>query len=125
MGRGKAKRSEARQGEARRGGWVSDMVIIYKREGAHFSSFRRTREVPCEAASLNSGDCFIYDAGMNIYQFNGKNSSAAERRMAGEMARAIDDERRGTPEVYVFEVHDLCGCKHIVTVYPLKRVASP
>jgi len=64
------------------------------------------REVPCTADSLNSGDCFLYDAGMNLYQFNGKGSSGAERVKAAEMARAIDDERKGKPEVHVFEEGD-------------------
>lgn len=64
------------------------------------------REVSCASASLNSGDCFIYDAGMDLYQFNGKGSSGAERVKAAEMARAIDDERKGKPEVHVFEEGD-------------------
>jgi len=64
------------------------------------------REVPCSADSLNSGDCFIYDAGLKLYQFNGSGSSGAERAKAAEMARAIDDERSGKPEVAVFEEGD-------------------
>jgi len=64
------------------------------------------KEVPCTTDSLNSGDCFIYDTGMNLYQFNGKGSSGAERVKAAEMARAIDDERKGKPEVHVFEEDD-------------------
>jgi len=64
------------------------------------------REVACTNASLNSGDCFIYDAGMDLYQFNGKGSSGAERVKAAEMARAIDDERKGKPNVHVFEEGD-------------------
>lgn len=64
------------------------------------------REVACEADSLNSGDCFLYDAGKTIFQFNGKGSSGAERVKAAEMARAIDDERKGLPEVLVFEEGD-------------------
>jgi len=64
------------------------------------------REVGCTTESLNSGDCFIYDAGMDLYQFNGKGSSGAERVKAAEMARAIDDERKGKPSVHVFEEGD-------------------
>jgi len=64
------------------------------------------REVPCKASSLNSGDCFIYDAGMNLYQFNGKQSAGKERCKAAQVARMFDAERSGKPEVHVFEEGD-------------------
>lgn len=81
----------------------------YKPRLLHIKGTMRSssmREVACTTDSLNSGDCFLYDAGMNIYQFNGKASSGAERVKAAEMARAIDDERKGMPEVHVFEEGD-------------------
>jgi len=81
----------------------------YKPRLLHIKGTMRTssmREVACSSESMNSGDCFLYDAGMNIYQFNGKGSSGAERVKAAEMARAIDDERKGLPEVHVFEEGD-------------------
>jgi len=81
----------------------------YKPRLLHIKGTMKTssmREVSCDSGSLNSGDCFLYDAGMNIYQFNGKGSSGAERVKAAEMARAIDDERKGLPEVHVFEEGD-------------------
>lgn len=71
-----------------------------------------TREVPCETKSLNSGDCFIYDAGMNLYQFNGKTSSGIERIKAAQVARAIDDERSGKPEIHVFDEEDSLQDSH-------------
>lgn len=65
-----------------------------------------TREVPCNTKSLNSDDCFIYDAGLDLYQFNGRTSSGIERIKAAQVARAIDDERSGKPEIHVFEEDD-------------------
>lgn len=64
------------------------------------------REVKMATESLNSGDCFILDAGMNIYQFNGTGAGAMEKAKAAELSRAIDDERKGLPEVHVFEEND-------------------
>eukprot|EP00128_Syssomonas_multiformis_P010037 Colp12_sorted_trinity150504_noHs@21067 len=64
------------------------------------------RQVPLAASSLNSGDCFILDAGLNIYQFNGKQASPMEKAKAAQLARAIDDERKGLPKVEVFEETD-------------------
>ncbi|KAJ3337968.1 hypothetical protein HDU93_000292, partial [Gonapodya sp. JEL0774] len=63
--------------------------------------------LPKSVESLNSGDVFILDAGMNIYQWNGRyESSPAEKVKAGELCRALDDERKGLPKVTVFSEGD-------------------
>merc|ERR1712226_307348 len=64
------------------------------------------REVEKTPKSLNSGDCFIYDNGMTLYQFNGSGANGAEKSKAAQVSRAIDDERFGKPEVEVFEEGD-------------------
>ncbi len=71
----------------------------------HFKGRKNIRitEVPRERASLNSGDVFILDAGMKLYQFHGKQSSPQEKIRAGQIARAIDDERKGLPVVIVVD----------------------
>jgi gelsolin len=61
------------------------------------------REVPLNHASLNSGDVFILDEGLNIYQFQGKGSSGGEKAKAGQIARGIDDERGSKVAVHVLE----------------------
>jgi gelsolin len=66
----------------------------------------RVSEVPLSASSLNSGDIFILDKGLDLYQMNGKKSSAGERMKAGQLARAIDDERKGQVRVHVAEQGD-------------------
>jgi len=66
----------------------------------------RVSEVPLCASSLNSGDIFILDKGLDIYQMNGKKSSAGERMKAGQLSRAIDDERKGQVKVHVAEQGD-------------------
>jgi gelsolin len=66
----------------------------------------RVTEVALERASLNSGDVFIVDAGLNIYQWNGKKSSPSERSKGAQVARAIDDERKGLATIHVFEEGD-------------------
>jgi gelsolin len=64
------------------------------------------RQVEFSVKSLNSGDCFVLDEGHNIYQMNGRESGAMEKLKAAELTRAIDDERGGKPNVWVFEQDD-------------------
>ena len=61
----------------------------------------RVTQVPLSADSLNSGDVFILDNGLEIIQFQGIKASGWERQKAAQLCRAIDDERKGKPEVYV------------------------
>jgi len=63
----------------------------------------RVTEVPLSYTSLNSGDVFILDAGLTIYQFNGAKAGPAEKMRGAQLCRAIDDERKGLPEVVVYE----------------------
>lgn len=64
------------------------------------------REVPKTYQSMNSGDVFILDAGLSIYQWNGKQASGIEKMKAAQFSRALDDERSGKAEVHVFEEGD-------------------
>jgi gelsolin len=66
----------------------------------------RVTEVPLSSQSLNSGDVFILDKGLDLYQMNGKKSSAGERMKGAQLARAIDDERKGLATVHVAEQGD-------------------
>jgi len=51
---------------------------------------------------MNSGDVFILDGGMHVYQWQGVNSGMNERARAGQLCRAMDDERAGLPQVYIY-----------------------
>jgi gelsolin len=66
----------------------------------------RVQEVPFEYASLNNGDVFVLDMGLNIYQWQGKKAGMNEKARAGQLCRAIDDERQGKPEVLVYSQGD-------------------
>jgi gelsolin len=66
----------------------------------------RVTEVALSASSLNTGDIFILDRGLDLYQMNGAKSSPGERIKAAQLARAIDDERKGLAEVHVAEEGD-------------------
>jgi len=63
----------------------------------------RVTEVDLSFKSLNSGDVFILDAGLNLYQWNGAKSGPQEKMKGAQLCRAIDDERKGLPKVHVFE----------------------
>lgn len=64
------------------------------------------REVEMSTKSLNKGDVFILDAGLDIYQLTTSKSGGMERVKAAEFARSLDDERGGKPTVHVFSEDD-------------------
>jgi len=65
----------------------------------------RVVELPLSYKSLNSGDVFLLDAGLNLYQWNGSKSSGQERNRAGQLARALEEERKN-PKLTVFSEGD-------------------
>ena len=72
----------------------------------HVKGRRAVRVGPTalSAASLNSGDVFILDAGRKLFQWNGKESSTVERQKALEVVRKIrDEERSGKADIVVIE----------------------
>lgn len=66
----------------------------------------RVTEVPIDIKSLNEGDVFILDNGLDIYQWQGKKAGKNETARAAQLCRALDDERKGKPEVHVFRQGD-------------------
>jgi hypothetical protein len=63
----------------------------------------RVTEVKCEWKSLNDGDAFILDGGLNIFQWNGKTAGINEKRKANEMINALKKERNGKPKSVVLD----------------------
>jgi gelsolin len=63
----------------------------------------RVTEVPLSRESLNSGDVFVLDGGLKLWQWNGKKSGPMEKSQGATLCRAIDDERQGKPVVIVLE----------------------
>jgi len=68
-----------------------------------FGNHIKVSQVNMETASLNSGDVFILDKGLKVFQFNGAKSAGAERMKAAQVVRAIDDERGSKVEIIVAE----------------------
>jgi len=63
-------------------------------------------EVPLSHSSLNSGDSFVLDAGLNIYTWLGKSAGALEKAKAAQLASAIDSERESNSTNTVFQEGD-------------------
>jgi hypothetical protein len=55
----------------------------------------RVTTVPMSASSLNAGDVFILDLGLEIYQWNGSASNKKERAKGLDVAISIKDDERG------------------------------
>jgi len=60
-------------------------------------------QVDRSVSALNSGDVFILDAGLDIFQWIGNVSQGSERVKAAQLCRAFDDERGGKPKITVLE----------------------
>lgn len=69
----------------------------YEKRLLHVKGKRNVRvsQVELSHKSLNKGDVFILDAGLKIYQWNGEQSSRAERAKGLEVVKQIRDEERG------------------------------
>jgi gelsolin len=63
----------------------------------------RVTQVDMTHQSLNSGDVFILDAGLQVYQWNGKKAGPQEKSKGAQLSKAISDERKGQPKVHVYE----------------------
>jgi len=63
----------------------------------------RVTEVKCDKASLNNGDVFVLDHGLEIYQWNGKTAGIFEKRKANEVIQNLKKERNGKPVSVVLD----------------------
>lgn len=69
------------------------------------------REVPKHVDSLNIGDVFLLDCGLELFQFNGSQSNPLERTKCGELLRAIETERKGKAKTLVLTETDTADLK--------------
>jgi len=63
----------------------------------------RVTEVELTHKSLNSGDVFILDAGLKLFQWNGSKAGPQEKMKGAQLSRALADERKGIPRINVLE----------------------
>jgi len=66
----------------------------------------RVTQVDLTTASLNSGDVFVLDLGLKIFQFNGAKCGPMEKQKAAQITRTLKDERKSQPQVIVVEETD-------------------
>ncbi len=64
-----------------------------------------------------SGDVFLLDCGLTLYQWQGKHSSGLERMKAGLLCRAIDEERAGKPELVTISETDAANLDPHVALF--------
>jgi gelsolin len=65
--------------------------------------FVRVTEVDLSSKSLNDGDVFLLDAGLNLYQWNGRSAGIYEKRKANDQIQAIKAARNGKPKSVVID----------------------
>jgi gelsolin len=80
----------------------------YKPRLLHLKGRKNVRviEKPLHCSSMNEGDVFVLDAGLTLYQWNGKKASQGEKTRAAQLCRQIDSERRGLPKVVIIDQND-------------------
>jgi gelsolin len=71
----------------------------------HLKGKKRVRatQVDLSYKSMNGGDVFILDAGLEIFQWNGKKAGPQEKAKGAQFVRALNDERKGKPNCHVIE----------------------
>lgn len=82
---------------------------VYPTRLLHIKGSRtvRAKEVPLSTTSLNIGDCFVLDAGLTLYVYNGKEANRAEKAKALELVtRLRDNERGGRAEIILVNEDD-------------------
>jgi gelsolin len=77
----------------------------YKARLLHLKGTKNVRvtEVKLEVKSLNNGDVFVLDQGLEIYQWNGKSAGIFEKRKANEIIQNLKKERNGKPTSVVLD----------------------
>jgi len=95
------------------GGVASGFNIVkpteYKPQLFHIKEVKKTltcTSVPLSTSSLNTGDVFVLDEGLKIYQWNGSKAAGVEKHKAMEFTSLLKSERSGKPEVVVFDQDD-------------------
>jgi len=66
----------------------------------------RVTQVELAASSLCAGDCFVLDAGLVLYQWQGKAANMREKTRAHQYVVNLDSERKGKCEVVVIDQVD-------------------
>ena len=83
--------------------------VEYKPQLFHIKSIGKTltcTSVPITIDSLNSGDVFVLDQGLQIYQWNGCKASGIEKHKSMEFTSSLKAERGGRPKVTVYDQDD-------------------
>jgi len=77
----------------------------YKARLLHMKGMKQIRvtEVPLTYKSLNNGDVFLLDNGLEIYQWNGKTAGINEKRKANEIIQNLKKDRNGKPKSVVLD----------------------
>jgi len=80
----------------------------YKPRLLHLKGKKKVRvtQVDLDRNSLNSGDTFILDNGLKIFQWNGKKSGPQEKQKGAQLSHALVDERKGKAKITVLEEGD-------------------
>jgi len=80
----------------------------YKPRLLHLKGKKKVRmtQVEMDKCSLNSGDCFVLDNGLTIYQWNGAKSGPQEKQKGAEFTKALSNERKGKAKIHVLEEGD-------------------
>eukprot|EP00761_Pharyngomonas_kirbyi_P003462 gb/GECH01003466.1/.p1 GENE.gb/GECH01003466.1/~~gb/GECH01003466.1/.p1 ORF type:complete len:376 (+),score=118.73 gb/GECH01003466.1/:1-1128(+) len=67
----------------------------------------RVVQKPLQVSSMNSGDVFVLDAGLTVYQFNASKAGPFEKNKASQVVRNIDEQRGYKTTSVVFEQDNL------------------
>jgi gelsolin len=82
----------------------------YKPRLLHMKGLKQVRvtEVPLTHKSLNAGDVFLLDAGLDLYQWNGPTAGIAEKRKCMDLVANLKKDRNGKPKSIILDGLEDC-----------------
>lgn len=67
------------------------------------------KEIPMKKGNLNNEDVFIFDLGLELFQYNGKDANKDEKFKATQYLQMLKSERGGKAQVEVLEEEDVAN----------------
>eukprot|EP00823_Brevimastigomonas_motovehiculus_P008431 TRINITY_DN7717_c0_g1_i1.p1 TRINITY_DN7717_c0_g1~~TRINITY_DN7717_c0_g1_i1.p1 ORF type:complete len:463 (+),score=155.86 TRINITY_DN7717_c0_g1_i1:17-1405(+) len=64
------------------------------------------KEVPIEKKSMNEGDVFVLDLGLQLIQWNGRSANVMEKRKGADFCKDVDAQRNCKTKIRVIESGD-------------------
>ena len=89
----------------------------------------RCTEKECKNTSLNTGDVFLLDLGLKLFQWNGPDANKYEKAKGAEMMTKLHNERGAKGEIIIMDTdpknEEFWGAVSTVLQFPRPPLHTP